>query len=137
MPTLDSCHEQVVNALKKAGWDVASQAMFVRTPEVSVFIDIEALRNNGHLQQIVIIEVKCFTNENSDLNELYRAIGQYIIYRTALHERTMDFPLYLAIPTSVYERLFKTKIVTASAREIQMKLIVVDIDREEIVTWLD
>ncbi|NJL43347.1 MAG: hypothetical protein HC935_08680, partial [Pseudanabaena sp. SU_2_4] len=33
---------------------------------------------------IIIVEVKCFTNPKVDLPELYTAIGQYEIYRSAL-----------------------------------------------------
>src|SRR5262245_27567850 len=132
MPALDSCHQQIVNALNKAGWDVDPKPVFIRTPEISIFADIQAEYSNGYPKEIVVIEVKCFVDERNDLDELYRAIGQYVIYRNILRERQIDLPLYLANPVHVHERLFKKKVVALSRSEIQMKLIVIDIDREEI-----
>jgi hypothetical protein len=135
---LDSCHEQVVNALEKAGWDVYPKIYYIETQDIIVNPDIQARRGvNGSSRQIIVVEVKCFVDENSDQDELYRAIGQYLIYRNVLQVKSISATLYLAIPNHVYLRLFLGEVVTATVDEAKIKLLVVDIDREEIVQWLD
>jgi hypothetical protein len=58
MPALDNCHQQVVNALQKAGWSVDPTPFFIRTDEMSIFIDIQAEHINGKAQQIIVVEAK-------------------------------------------------------------------------------
>jgi hypothetical protein len=137
MPLLDSCHEQVVNALRKASWTVADAQFFLRADGFTFFMDIQAELNNGSVQQIIIVEVKCFSDERSDQDELYRAVGQYLLYRSVLQLKAPHLPLYLAVPSRVYERLFRKTIVQNLVTASEIRLIIIDIDREEIVQWVD
>jgi len=140
MPALDYCHQQVVRALRKNGWEIDPRPYFVRIEGLTLFADIQAHRrtsDNGQIQQIIIVEVKCFTDQRSDQDELYRALGQYLLYRSALRARGISSPLYLAIPTLAYLRLFSKSLVLDTVREAGIKLIIVDVDREEVVEWLD
>jgi hypothetical protein len=81
MPKLDQCHEQVVRALQKDGWVVNTPySLFVHKRRA--YVDLSAMRQvNGTRQQILLVEVKCFADRKSSADELYGAIGQYIIYR--------------------------------------------------------
>lgn len=133
---LDQCHEQVVRALQKAGWDVDPGMYFLRVEGVTVFADIRARQINGKPHQIVVVEVKCFPDNRSDMDELYRAIGQYVIYRNVLKATNKPGVPYLAIPLEAYSRLFTKKVVSMTIDELQIKLILVDIEREEIVRWV-
>src|SRR5262245_43273789 len=106
MPRLDDCHPQVVRALEKDGWiTTTSYRLFIHKRRA--FVDIGATRQiNGTREQILLVEVKCFTDRNSTTDELYGAIGQYLIYRTMMVELGMNAPLYLAIPQAVFATLF-------------------------------
>jgi hypothetical protein len=42
---------------------------------------------NGRSEQIIVLEVKCFTNPKTDLQEFYTAIGQYEFYREVLRKK--------------------------------------------------
>ena len=136
MPIRDSCHQQVMNALRKASWIVEESQVFLRADGLTFFADIQAQHINGSVQQIIIVEVKCFSDERFDQDELYRAIGQYLIYRSALQLRAPQLPLYLAVPSLVYERLFREVVVQQVVRDSQIRLIVVDIELEEIIQWV-
>lgn len=136
MPTLDSCHPQVVNALQKDGWEITHQSYFIALEDFSVVPDIRARKMNGQRDEIIIIEVKCFTDLRVEQDELYRAVGQYIFYRNALRAKPIHGRLYMAVPLDVYNRLFTTEVVTGIVNDVGIRLIVVDIDREEIVQWL-
>jgi hypothetical protein len=136
MPILDNCHEQVANALRKASWVVADSPVFLRADGLTFFIDIQAQQVNGSIQQIIVVEVKCFLDERFDQDELYRAIGQYLLYRSVLQIRAVQLPLYLAVPSLVYERLFRKAVVQQVITDSKIKLIVVDIEHEEIIQWV-
>lgn len=138
MPALDSCEPQVVNALRKDGWIVSNQPFFIGTGKEALFADIRAFKNdNGVPKEIIVVEVKCFANRRMYLDDLYGAIGQYLIYRNAMRSKQVFEPLYLALPTTTYTTLFRREVVVATIREIQMKMLVVDLVKEEISVWVD
>lgn len=61
MPRLDDCHPQIVRALEKDGWKVEPHAYKIETSERTIFIDVEASRqNNGSRQHVIVVEIKCF-----------------------------------------------------------------------------
>jgi XisH protein len=136
MPALDSCHQPIVNALNKEGWEITNQSYFIVFEDFSAIPDIRAQKVNGKTHQVIIIEVKCFADQRSEQDELYRAVGQYVFYRNALRLRPIQSKLYMAIPLIVYNRLFSTDIVIAIVNDVRINILVVDTDRQEIVQWL-
>jgi hypothetical protein len=74
MPQLDQCYDQVVRALQKAGWEVGEYPYILPIPgRRPLQIDIYARRTaNSHPQVIIIVEVKCFGDERSELNDFMR-----------------------------------------------------------------
>lgn len=82
MPALDKCEPQVLNAFRKDGWSVASKPFVLPTHDRNVYADFSLQRGtNGTSEQIIVVEVKCFTNPEQDFAELYGAVGQYQFYR--------------------------------------------------------
>lgn len=136
MPTLDSCHQQVVNALRKAGWVIEDQSYYLRYEKFEVYPDIRAHQTNGHTEEILIIEVKCFSDESNYRDDLYRAIGQYLIYRNILKLKQTIAKTYLALPSFAYDLLFKNRVVAETLNEAKINLLVVDIETEEIIQWI-
>jgi hypothetical protein len=105
MPALDRCHPVVERALQKEGWRVASPGRF-STEERDIYIDILASRQqNGTVQQLLLVEVKCFLEGLNVTQELYTAFGQYIVYRSMLKLLQNTTPLYLAIPHTIFGQL--------------------------------
>lgn len=133
----------MVNALRKDGWLVDPKQYFIRSGELTLVTDIRARRrDNGIRREIIVVEVKCFSKRRfyrNDLyrNDLYSGIGQYIIYRNSLRIENIEATLYLAIPVHIYRTLFKLDVIRATLSEVQIKLIIVDIEAEEIVQWID
>ena len=102
-----------------------------------IHIDIEASRPaNGRRQQMLLVEVKCFPDPENTTRELYTALGQYLIYRTILHDRGIAAALYLAVPAAVFETIFDT-IVRRVTTAYAIKLLVVDLDAEVITQWIE
>jgi hypothetical protein len=135
MPALDRCHPIVERALQKEGWRVSSPGRF-STEERDIYIDILASRQqNGAAQQLLLVEVKCFLEGLNLTQELYTALGQYLVYRAMLKLLQNNTPLYLAIPRTIFEQL-DAAIMDAIA-DNKIKVIVVDFEVEAITRWIE
>jgi hypothetical protein len=93
-------------------------------------------KNKESTEQAIILEVKCFTNPQTDLTEFYTAVGQYQFYRAALVANSSTTPVYLAIPHPAYLRLTTDNAIRVAISQNSIKLVVVDIVKEEVVLWL-
>jgi hypothetical protein len=82
----------------------------------------------------IAVEIKSFTRP-SIFYEFHQALGQYFNYETALIESREERTLYLAISGLVYDRLMESHVISKSLERIQMKLLVVNIEKEEIIRW--
>lgn len=109
----------------------------IRLIKREVYADVSLQRfSNGRVEEIVIVEVKCFMNPKDAVQELYTAIGQYTFYSAALSIRKSRLPLYLAVPYEGYHRLIKQPAVQLALQRAGVKLVVVNLATEEIVEWL-
>jgi XisH protein len=137
MPVIDQCEPQVVAALQKAGWIVTHQPFPIRiSREEGVYADLR-LRHTDDKQTIIVVEVKCFSEKRSVLDEFYRAVGQYMLYRNAMTLKHIDVPLYLSVPFDTYSRFFNRDMIQAVIQDAKISIIVIDVGREEIAQWLD
>lgn len=129
MPAEDICHPQVLTALKKDGWSITGQQVYILKGDHAIYIDTEAAKE----PQQVFIEVKCFP-ENNTSTEFYIAIGQYLVYRQILSTQKPHHLLYLAIPEDIYDSL--TDIHRDTLRDNHVKLMVVNMDMEIVAQWI-
>ena len=136
MPAIDVCEPAVIRALEKEGWVVVNRPFSIRFAKPVgdyIYADLRLQHRSRH-ESIIVAEVKCFSQPI--LDEFYRAVGQVIVYRAALQLREFNIPIYLTVPHVVYETFFQIPIIAASVKAVQLKLIVVNLDTEEIVTWI-
>jgi hypothetical protein len=137
LSAIDACEPEVLRALQKDGWTILNKPFAIRTNEHTVYADCMLERkHNGQSEQVIILEVKCFTNPQTDLSEFYTAFGQYQFYRAALASNQAVTPVYLAIPIQSYVRLLRDNAVKIAIQQSNIKLVIVDITSEEIVEWL-
>lgn len=135
MPTLDTCHTEIVNALKKVGWKTSAKPAYIDIEQFKpIFIDIWAWREVDSEIQRIYVEVKCFPNQTAD--EMYTALGQYSLYRAILDQAQIFDSLYLAIPRTIHSTMFDELILGICTR-LGIKLLVVDIEYEEIASWIE
>jgi hypothetical protein len=133
----DVCHEQIVRALEKAGWRLESTPFKLAFEARTVYVDVQMSRGvDGSREQIVLVEVKCFPDEHSTTRDLYTAIGQYLVYRAMLMELGMPYVLYLAVPDNSFEVVFDA-IVMRVIEETQIKIVVVNVNTEQVVRWIE
>jgi hypothetical protein len=137
MPQFDTCHQQVVSALQKDGWRIVAEQSVILAQKRKGIVDIRAAREiNGSRQQIMLVEVKCFPDREDTTQELYTAIGQYIIYRAIMVQLGMNIPLYLAVPDEVFANTFDSSVRWAIS-DSRIKLIIVDIKAESVRQWIE
>jgi hypothetical protein len=83
-----------------------------------------------------LAEIKCFPDASSDTTELYKALGQYILYRAVLTELQDDTPLYLVIPEHIYNTVFESTARRATT-DNHIKLLIVNLETEAISQWIE
>jgi hypothetical protein len=133
MPAKDKYHDAVVRALEKEGWSVNAQFALL-IGERTVWVDLKANRDAENIS--ILIEIKGFENMASPVDYLARTVGQYVLYQSILEWNEEAIPLYLAVPEVAYEGFFQEPVGQAVIRKTQMKLLVVDVIAEEIITWI-
>ena len=83
----------------------------------------------------IAVEIKSFIGA-SEMNELKKAIGQYVVYHDVLTELEADRELYLAVDEDIYAELFEEPIGTLLLAKERVRLIVFDPDEEVILKWI-
>jgi hypothetical protein len=71
------------------------------------------------------------------MREFETALGQYIIYRTLLKVILPKVKIYLGVSRSIYQSFFLQKAISFIMGENDLKLIVVDLNKEEIIQWIN
>ncbi|NEO83464.1 MAG: fatty-acid oxidation protein subunit alpha [Spirulina sp. SIO3F2] len=132
----DLFHDVVKNGLIKEGWHITDDPYFVKTGGVEFFIDLGAERMIAAEKEgeRIAVEIKSFIGPSA-INDLHLAVGQFINYRVALSIKDSARKLFLAVPETTYETLFQKELIQRIVLENNLKLIVYNIDQEEIVLW--
>lgn len=137
MPKYDLYHYAVKNALVKDGWTITDDPFIIEFKGLRLYADLGAERTlaaekSGHK---IVVEVKTFISI-SLVNELEKAVGQYIIYRTFLKHIAPERVLFLAVAQDVYQDFFQRGAVQEIVSDQQINLMVFDPDKEEVVQWI-
>ena len=127
MPAKDRVHDQVVNALKKDGWTVTHDPFKVRWKTRKLLVDLgaEKLIAAERDTDKIAVEIKSFIGAN-DLEDLYQAIGQFVLYRKALRKADPLRTLYLAIDEGAFKLIFDDPEGESLRAEENINLLVFD-----------
>jgi uncharacterized membrane protein len=85
-------------------------------------------------EQKIAVEVKSFLGL-SEMQSFCDAVGQFAIYRAVLRRTYPDFILYLAIRDVIYTSFFEEPIGQILIEDENLKLIIFDAEKEEILQW--
>lgn len=137
MPAYDSIHDAVVNALKKDGWTITDDPLTVEFGDLYLFIDLGAERTvvAERGAERIAVEIKSFPSK-SKVADLQQAVGQYLVYRTLLRQVEPERVLYLAVAADTYERVFVASVGGLVREDLGIRLVVVDVGAEEVVSWI-
>lgn len=135
---LDACEPEIIRALEKDGWRIQDKPYGIPTDDHVLLADFVLQQATAEqVTEILVMEVKCFTNPRYDVQELYTAVGQYQVYRIALDLNKVEYPLYLALPVEAYQRLVDDRVIAAVFQRLAIKLVIVNILTEEVVQWIN
>ncbi|MEB3269723.1 MAG: XisH family protein [Leptolyngbya sp.] len=138
MPKLDIIHNAVKNALIKDNWLITDDPYVIQYRRTVLYADLAAERPIAAERdgQKLVVEVKSFIGA-SKIQDLKEALGQYDIYRYLLEETAPDRKLYIAISNVAYNTFFTQDVAQLILNKHQLPIIVVDIEVEEIMQWIN
>ncbi|MBW4569257.1 MAG: XisH family protein [Tolypothrix carrinoi HA7290-LM1] len=134
----DIFHQQVKTALIKDGWIVTHDPLIIRISEaVKLQIDLAAENAIAAERDIekIAVEIKSFIGD-SDISAFHTALGQYLNYCQALEEQEPERIVYLAVPDETYQDFFQLPFIQRAIKRYQVKLMIYDPKREEILQWI-
>ena len=136
MPALDIYPNAAKQALIKDGWTITHDPLHLRWGRKDMYVDLGAKRLiiAEREEQKIAVEVKSFLGV-SEMQAFRDAVGQFAIYRAVLRRTYPDFILYLAIRDVVYSSFFEEPIGQILIEDENLKLVVFDAEKEEILQW--
>ncbi len=138
MPAKDIYHDTVKRALIKDGWKITAENLHLPWGGRDTFVDIAAEKvfvaeKDGRK---IAVEVKSFIGK-SDVTELEKAIGQFIIYRLALRKKEPERQLFLAVELGIYNDFFVNPDVLELIETEDLRVVVFDEIKEVLVRWIN
>ncbi|NCR13567.1 MAG: XisH protein [Microcystis aeruginosa LL13-03] len=138
MPAKDIYHEAVKNALIKDGWSILAAPYKIKYKDAELFADLAAEKplaaeRNGRK---IVVEIKSFLSP-SPMRDFEIALGQYILYRNLISLTEPEYQIYLAIKDSIYENFFQRESIQDIVKINQLLLLVVEMEKEKILQWID
>lgn len=137
MPARDIYHNSVKNALIKDGWTITHDPLRLSLGSKDMYVDLgaERLLAAEKAGEKIAVEIKSFIGD-SEMDDLEKAIGQYVVYCAVLAEEEPDRLLYLAVSKSVLKGLFEEPLGKLVLKKYLVKVIGFDPKEEVIVQWI-
>ncbi len=138
MAAKDFYHEHVRTALTKDGWTITDDPLKIEWLGANLQIDLgaERLITAERGKEKIAVEVKSFIGP-SKIEDLKDALGQFMIYRASLKKAGSERVLFLAIRDDVYRRIFERPDGESLLVEEEIRLLVFNANRKEIVKWIN
>lgn len=137
MPAKDLYHDSAKNALIKDGWTITHDPLKLEWGGKDMYVDLGAEQllaaEKGGRQ--IAVEIKSFVGA-SDIDDLEKALGQYILYHDVLAELEPQRALYLAVPNRVLLDIFEEPLGKLLLKNDRARLIGFDPRTEVIVQWI-
>jgi hypothetical protein len=138
MAAKDLFSDAVKQALLKEQWVITEDPLIIKIDRVKLEIDLAADKvvAADKAGQKIAVEIKSFLNPSA-ITDFHAALGQFLNYRLGLQMTESDRPLYLAIPIDTHNTFFQQRFIQEAVKIYQVKLLVYDPVKEEIVEWKD
>jgi XisH protein len=136
MAARDVYHDDVRSALVKDGWTITDDPLRLRWGGKDYYIDLGAERLIAAEKQgrRIAVEIKSFLG-NSVVDDMEKALGQYLIYRSILRRREPDRELFLAVPKKI-TKLFKQELGQLLIEDYEIRAVIFNSMKREIIQWV-
>lgn len=133
----DIYHDTVRTALEKDGWTITDDPLRLTIGRRGFYVDLgaEKLLAAEKEGRKIAVEIKSFLRP-SPMTDLEDAVGQYLIYSMILENDESDRLLYLAVNFSVYRDIFTDDIGQLLLSRPDFRLLVFDVEKEEVRLWI-
>ncbi len=137
MPAKDIDHDNVKNALIRDGWTITHDPLRLTWGTKDMYVDLgaEQLLAAEKTDRQIAVEIKGFVGA-SEMTDLEKAIGQYVIYRSVMARTEPNRTLYLAIPDDAFTDIFEEPLGKLLLEDYQIYLIIYDAQAEMILGWI-
>jgi hypothetical protein len=101
MPAKDKYHDAVRNALTKDGWVITHDPFHLSWGGKEMYVDLgaEYVLAAERLNRRIAVEVKSFLGQ-SLMDDLEKALGQFVLYRSVLSKRIPIVSYSLRFPST-------------------------------------
>lgn len=132
----DLLHYIVKEALIKDGWIITHDPyrMGDYDPEWEIDFGAEKIIAAERGMEKIAVEVKSFLGL-SFANEFHKILGQYLNYLSGLKRLEPERILFVAVPDTIYEEDFQRIGIQNSIADYQVKILIFDKDKKEIIEW--
>lgn len=135
MSRRDTFHTWVKQLLMLEGWIITHDPyVFDVKPDLSTDLGAERTIAANRGNEKIAVEIKSFLGE-SQVVDLEKALGQYLIYEELLKRQEPERVLYLAVPRYAYEKIFATQVGQLTIHTFKLRLIVYSLDEGEELLW--
>lgn len=133
----DKYHQIVKDCLIEEGWNVTDDPYYLDIFSTTLQVDLGAERLIAATKgtEKIAVEIKSFIGL-SRVADFYKALGQFNFYLLALEDDEPERELYLAIPEAAYNDLSNEPLTFRSINRFNLKLIIYNIDKKQIVKWI-
>jgi XisH protein len=137
MSARDRYHDCVCNALIKDGWIITHDPLRLPWGKKDLYVDLgaEQLLAAEKGQRQIAVEIKSFLGK-SEVDDLEKALGQFVLYRAILAAREPSRTLFLAVPGYVLEDVFDEPIGQLLVKDQSLHVFGFDLQSEEITRWI-
>ena len=137
MPARDRYHDHVKSALLKEGWTITHDPLRLRWGLKDMYVDLgaEQLLAAEKGRRKIAVEIKSFVGL-SEMDDLEKAIGQYVVYHDVLLQVEPERDLYLAVNEETFVNLFEEPIGKLLLDNRRVRLLVFDPQTEVIRQWI-
>ena len=137
VPAKDFFHDCVMRALIRDGWTITHDPLRLSWGSKDLYVDLgaERLLAAEKAGQRIAVEIKSFLGD-SDVDDLEKAIGQYILYRAILIQREPERVLFLAVPDVVIRGVFEEPLGELLLKDQSIRLLGFDPETEVITRWI-
>ncbi len=137
MSARDTYHDTVKNALIQDGWTITHDPLKLPWGRRDLFVDLGARKLVGAEKagRKIAVEIKSFRGL-SLVNDLEKAIGQFVLYRSLLARDEPDRVLYLAVPEPTLKDIFAEQLADVLLEDELARMFAFDPDKEVITRWI-
>ena len=138
MAARDKIHDAVKQALIKEGWTITHDPFIMTYRDDTIFADLGAQKTftAERRNEKIVVEIKSFLGRSA-IQDFKVALGQYMLYHLALQKLALEYKLYLAVGEQAYTSDFQKDLIQLALHEYHLPLIVVNLEKVEVVQWIN